>query len=74
MKLLGSEVARSRQNKSWLEKIAYQFPPRLASSSAIPASCLARMREGSYFVIVSKFQNTDVCVHLVFFFNIHSTD
>lgn len=60
MKLLGSEVARNRQNKSWLEKIAYQYPPRLATSSAIPASCLARMRDGSYFVIDSRFQNTEV--------------
>lgn len=60
MKLLGTEVARNRQNKSWLEKVAYQFPPRLASSFTIPASCLARLREGSYFVIDSRFQNTEV--------------
>lgn len=71
MKHLGSEVARIRQNKTWLEKVAYQFPPRISSSDEIPSNCKARMRETSYFVdstsittydyyIDSRFQNTEV--------------
>ena len=59
MRLLGDEIARERQNKSWLEKMHYQFPPRLAATPVLPSNISSRLREGN-FVLVTKFENTEV--------------
>lgn len=64
MKNLGDEVARSRVNKSWLERLYYQFPPRLADPDKdIPQNVTNRLREGN-FVLVTKFENNDVSINL----------
>nr|CAD7450382.1 unnamed protein product [Timema bartmani] len=61
MKMLGDEVARSRQTKSWIEKVIYQFPPRLAKSPDLPQSVMTRLRDGN-FVLMTKFENTEVLI------------
>ncbi|CAG2056380.1 unnamed protein product, partial [Timema podura] len=58
MKMLGDEVARSRQTKSWIEKVIYQFPPRLAKSPDLSQSVMTRLRDGN-FVLMTKFENTE---------------
>ncbi|PSN34153.1 hypothetical protein C0J52_10044 [Blattella germanica] len=68
MRLLGDEIARDRQNKSWLEKMYYQFPPRLAATSDLSPNISSRLREGN-FVLVTKFENTETA----FTFNVHYT-
>nr|CAD7401329.1 unnamed protein product [Timema poppensis] len=68
MKMLGDEVARGRQTKSWIEKVIYQFPPRLAKSSDLPQSVMTRLRDGN-FVLMTKFENTETS----FTFNISYT-
>jgi phosphatidylinositol-4,5-bisphosphate 3-kinase len=59
MRLLGDEIARERQNKSWLEKLYYQFPPRLAATPVLSPLISSRLRDG-HFVLVTKFENTEV--------------
>lgn len=59
MKNLGDEVARSRINKTWLEKLYYQYPPRLADSDKVPQNVASRLRDGG-FDLKSRFENNDV--------------
>ncbi|XP_066998274.1 phosphatidylinositol 4,5-bisphosphate 3-kinase catalytic subunit delta isoform [Anabrus simplex] len=68
MKLLCDEIAQSRQNKSWLEKVLYQYPPRLAPTAQIPQTVISRLRDGN-FVLATKFENTETS----FTFNIPYT-
>lgn len=59
MKNLGDEVARTRVNKSWLERLYYQFPPRLADPGLeLPQNVTSRLRDGS-FVLVTRFENNE---------------
>lgn len=58
MRLLGDEIALDRQKKSWTEKVLYQFPSRLASSSDIPKNIESRLKDGN-IVLVVKFENAD---------------
>ena len=62
MRLLGDEIARERQNKTWLEKMHYQFPPRLAATPVLSPVISSRLRDGR-FVLVTKFENTEVQYH-----------
>lgn len=59
MRLLGDEIARERQNKSWLDKMYYQFPPRLAATPGLSPLISSRLRDG-HFVLGTKFENTEV--------------
>lgn len=59
MRLLGDEMARQRQNKPWIEKMCYQFPPRLAATPVLSPVISSRLRDG-HFVLVTKFENTEV--------------
>lgn len=68
MRLLGEEIGRKRQTKCWLDRLYYQFPPRLAANANVPQSIATRLREGN-FVLQTKFENTET----VFTFNIHYT-
>lgn len=68
MKNLGDEIAQSRQNMSWLDKMNYQYPPRLAASPIPPPNVSCRLREGN-FVLVTRFENTETS----FTFNIPYT-
>lgn len=61
MKMLADEVAQSRQNLSWLQKMDYQYPPRLASSPNPSSNIMSRLRDGN-FVLVTKFENTEVII------------
>ncbi|KDR21011.1 phosphatidylinositol 4,5-bisphosphate 3-kinase catalytic subunit delta isoform [Zootermopsis nevadensis] len=68
MRLLGDEIARERQNKSWLDKMYYQFPPRLAATPGLSPLISSRLRDG-HFVLGTKFENTET----TFTFNVHYT-
>lgn len=65
MKHLSEEVSKQRRNYTWLQKMKYQFPPRLifipvdqqilSNHSPIPR----KLRDG-HFVVLIKFENNDV--------------
>lgn len=59
MRLLGDELAQSRQKKSWEEKVCYQFPPRLTPPGLVPKNIESRLKDGN-IVLVTKFENTEV--------------
>lgn len=59
MKIMGLEVARNRQRKSWCDRLAYHFPPRFCADNDVPQSCLAGLRDKSFFII-ARIQNTKV--------------
>lgn len=68
MKNLGDEVARTRVNKSWLERLYYQFPPRLADPGIeLPQNVTSRLRDGS-FVLVTRLnsEQNEVSLHSVY--------
>lgn len=58
MRLLGDELAQSRQKKSWEEKVCYQFPPRLVPPLMIPKNIESRLKDGN-IVLLTKFENTE---------------
>lgn len=79
MKALADQMQADRRRKSWLDRLLYQFAPRLAastlSSNVLPATVTRRLRDDNFSVVI-KFDNTEVCVpimsilslkHLVFF-------
>ncbi|XP_026288763.1 phosphatidylinositol 4,5-bisphosphate 3-kinase catalytic subunit delta isoform [Frankliniella occidentalis] len=69
MKNLGDEVARTRVNKSWLERLYYQFPPRLADPTKdIPHNVACKLRDGT-FVLTTKFENTDASFTFIVTYN-----
>lgn len=65
MKYLSEEVSKERKTYTWLQKMKYQFPPRLiftpveqqmlSNHSPLPK----KLRDG-HFVVVVKFENNDV--------------
>lgn len=57
-KSLGDEIARSRLNMEWEERLYYQFPPRLADSDIPPPNIASRLRDGG-FDLKSRFENND---------------
>lgn len=59
MRLLGDEVALSRQKRSWTEKMRYQFPSRISSSPTVPKNIESRLKDGN-IVLVTKFENSEV--------------
>lgn len=59
MRLLGDEIALSRQKMQWEEKVHYQYPSRLAPIPSIPKNIESRLKDGN-FVLVTKFENTEV--------------
>lgn len=59
MRVLGDEIALSRQKKSWAEKIQYQFPSRLANNPILPKHIESRLKDGN-IVLLTKFENTEV--------------
>ena len=59
MRVLGDEIALSRQKKSWVEKVQYQFPSRLANNSTLPKHIESRLKDGN-IVLLTKFENTEV--------------
>lgn len=67
MRVLGDEVAVARQKKSWVEKVQYQYPLRLAPSPAIPKNIECRLKDGN-LVLVTKFRNTEVCNIYIFLY------
>lgn len=58
MRVLGDEVAVDRQKKSWVEKVQYQYPSRLAPTPAIPKNIECRLKDGN-FVILIRFRNSE---------------
>lgn len=67
MRVLGDEVAMARQKKSWMEKVRYQFPTRLAPTATIPKNIECRLKDGN-IVLVTKFENTEVREQLFYYF------
>ncbi|XP_034936238.1 phosphatidylinositol 4,5-bisphosphate 3-kinase catalytic subunit delta isoform-like [Chelonus insularis] len=58
MRLLGDDIALQRQKLDWEEKMRYQYPPRLAPTSAIPKNIESRLKDGNMQVL-TKFQSTE---------------
>ncbi|XP_071445759.1 phosphatidylinositol 4,5-bisphosphate 3-kinase catalytic subunit delta isoform [Hetaerina americana] len=58
MKMLVDDIAQARQHVSWLEKLHYQFPPRLAATPELPANIRSRLQEGSLYVTI-KFESAE---------------
>ena len=52
MRLLGDEIASERQKKTWIEKVLYQFPTRIASSAEIPANVETGLSDGHLQLLV----------------------
>lgn len=59
MRVLGEEQAAARRQASWLQRLRHQFPPRLANSPMLPQTLANRLRNNN-FVLVTKFENTEV--------------
>lgn len=62
MKALADDMARSRQNKSWLDRLYYQHPPRIALSDNLLETIACRLQEGQFKLTVknTSFENTEV--------------
>lgn len=73
MKTTVDEVARSRQNKSWLERLYYQYPPRI-SMTDISDTVKSRLRDGNFKLTVKNtaFENTEVSFVYTYFFCVKS--
>ena len=59
MRVLGDDMAVSRRNQDWKDKVHYQYPPRLAPTPDIPKNIEFRLKDGN-FVLSTKFENTEV--------------
>ncbi|XP_014479292.1 PREDICTED: phosphatidylinositol 4,5-bisphosphate 3-kinase catalytic subunit delta isoform [Dinoponera quadriceps] len=59
MRLLGDEMALDRQKKSWVEKVQYQFPSRIAPTPAVPKNIESRLKDGNIVLVTIKFENSD---------------
>ncbi|XP_050432835.1 phosphatidylinositol 4,5-bisphosphate 3-kinase catalytic subunit delta isoform [Adelges cooleyi] len=72
MKALADQMQADRRRQSWLERLLYQFAPRLAastlSSNVLPATVTRRLRDDNFSVVV-KFDNTET----TFTFNVGLT-
>lgn len=61
MRLLGSAIARERSTKTWIEKLYYQFPPRLSTDNEeIPKNISQKLRDDGNIILLVKFENTEV--------------
>uniref|UniRef100_A0A8D9EW02 Phosphatidylinositol 4,5-bisphosphate 3-kinase catalytic subunit delta isoform n=1 Tax=Cacopsylla melanoneura TaxID=428564 RepID=A0A8D9EW02_9HEMI len=60
MKQLTNEAARERHTKPWLDKLCYQFPPRICppSLSITREETNGRLREGQFMVVI-KFETAE---------------
>ncbi|KAL1462919.1 hypothetical protein WDU94_014720 [Cyamophila willieti] len=60
MKQLTTEAARERHTKPWIDKLCYQFPPRICplSLSITREETNGRLREGQFMVVV-KFETAE---------------
>jgi phosphatidylinositol-4,5-bisphosphate 3-kinase catalytic subunit alpha/beta/delta len=65
MNILADEISHKRGSMTWLEKIAYQFPPKLAKTDEMPETVRGRLRN-DHFVIVTKFHNINNDVSFTF--------
>lgn len=63
MKVLADQMQGDRRRKSWLDRLLYQFAPRLAastlSSNVLPATVTRRL-VNEKFSIDLKFENIEV--------------
>lgn len=59
MRLLGDEIAIGRQHQGWEEKVRYQYPPRLSTSSIVPKNVQKKIKDGNIVVMI-KFENKEV--------------
>lgn len=68
MKALADQMQADRRRQSWLERLLYQFAPRLAastlSSNVLPATVTRRLRDDNFSIVI-KFDNTEVCIKVV---------
>lgn len=67
MNLMADEVSTRRTKMSFMEKLAYQYPVRLAANPDLPETLRRRLRN-DHFVLVSKFHNDETSS---FTFNVH---
>lgn len=58
MNLLADEISTKRHKMTLVEKLAYQYPLRLASCTEIPENVKKRLRN-DHFVLVAKFHNDE---------------
>ncbi|KAK0174893.1 hypothetical protein PV327_010608 [Microctonus hyperodae] len=58
MRLLGDEISLGRQKQDWVEKVYYQYPPRLSQTPGIPKNIETRLKDGN-LVVVTKFEKTE---------------
>ncbi|XP_015605201.1 phosphatidylinositol 4,5-bisphosphate 3-kinase catalytic subunit delta isoform [Cephus cinctus] len=58
MRVLGDEIALGRQKKSWVEKMQYQFPSRLATTPDVPKNIESRLKDG-HILLLTKFENIE---------------
>jgi len=63
MKALADQMQANRRRQKWLERLLYQFAPRLAastlSSNILPTTVTRRLRDDNFSVVI-KFDNTEV--------------
>lgn len=63
MKALADQMQANRRRQIWLERLLYQFAPRLAastlSSNVLPTTVTRRLRDDNFSVVI-KFDNTEV--------------
>lgn len=65
LNLLGERISRERQKMSWVEKLLYQYPPRIATTHDIPLTISQGWREEK-FVLVAKFEDVEPEVAFTF--------
>lgn len=63
MKALADQMQADRRRQSWMERLLYQYEPRLAastlSSNVLPTTVSRRLRDDNFSVVI-KFDSTEV--------------
>lgn len=60
MRKLGDDIVQRRMKMTWLEKLYYQFPPRIAPLCKALQVTLNQLLQNGNINIASKFENRDV--------------
>lgn len=60
MRKIGDDIAQNRTKMTWLEKLYYQFPPRISPLCKALQDTLNQLLQNGNINIASKFEHRDV--------------
>lgn len=65
MRKLGDDIAQTRNKMTWLEKLFYQFPPRISPLCTALQVTVNQLFQNGNIVIASRFETNEVCGELL---------